>query len=96
MIPPTLLTKPLPPEKLNLMNDEEKRLYNIQKGKYDTYMRVCLKKAEKSEHPKDRKFTLAETGVLMSGKIHEEEEDEDFVEMNEINMMYMGRNETFK
>jgi hypothetical protein len=29
MIPPTLLTKPLPPEKLNLMNDEEKRLYNI-------------------------------------------------------------------
>ena len=27
LIPPTLLTKPLPPEKLNLLTDEEKRLY---------------------------------------------------------------------
>jgi hypothetical protein len=32
----------------------------------------------------------------MSGKIHEEEEEDEFVEMNEINMMYMGRDETFK
>lgn len=44
MIPPTLLTKPLAPEKLNLLTDEEKRLYTIQKGKYDTYMRILQKK----------------------------------------------------
>ena len=29
MIPATLLTKPLAPEKLNLLDDEEKRLYDI-------------------------------------------------------------------
>ena len=82
MIPPTLLTKPLPPEKLNLMNEEEKRLYNIQKGKYDTYLRVCQKKVEKGEHPKDRKFTLQETELVMNGKHHDDEEDEDILDIN--------------
>ena len=45
MIPPTLLKAPLAPEKTNMLNEEEKRLYNIQKGKYDTYLRVLQKKA---------------------------------------------------
>ena len=45
-IPPTLQTKPIPPEKLNLYAEEERRLYNIQKGKYDTYMRICQKKEQ--------------------------------------------------
>lgn len=43
------------------MNDEEKRMYMIQKGKYDTYTRICLKKAEKGEHPVDRHFKYEET-----------------------------------
>jgi hypothetical protein len=44
MIPATLLTQPLAPEKTNTLNEEEKRLYNIQKGKYDSYQRVLIKK----------------------------------------------------
>lgn len=78
LIPPTLLTKPLPPEKLNMLNDEEKRLYNIQKGKYDTYMRILAKKEEKGELPSEKKFTMQDVGLLLIGKHHEDEsEDED-------------------
>jgi hypothetical protein len=39
IIPPSLLSKPLPPEKVQLMTDEEKRQYNIQKAKYDGALR---------------------------------------------------------
>lgn len=35
-IPPNLLSKPLPQDKQLLLNDEERRLYNIQKTKFDT------------------------------------------------------------
>jgi hypothetical protein len=54
------LTKPLPPEKLNLLTDEEKRLYNIQKGKYDTYMRVLEKRKVTGDLPTQRVFKLSE------------------------------------
>lgn len=56
MIPRTLLTKPLPPEKLNQMLDDEKRLYTIQKGKYDTYMRILEKRKVQNDHPVDKRY----------------------------------------
>jgi len=58
LIPPTLLRKPLPPEKLNQLTEDEKRLYAMQKSKYDTYIRICTKKSENGEHPVNRKFTI--------------------------------------
>lgn len=84
MIPPTLLTKPLPPEKINLLSEEEKRLYTIQKGKYDTYLRILEKKKITRDHPLDRRFNLAEVDQLMIGKHHEEEEEdeEEVIELN--------------
>ncbi len=39
LIPPTLLQKPLPPEKISMLNDEEKRLYTIQKNKFESFQR---------------------------------------------------------
>jgi len=36
--------------------EEEKRLYQIQKGKYDTYMRILDKKKAQGEHPGERNF----------------------------------------
>lgn len=96
MIPSTLLIKPLPSEKLQVMSEEEKRLYNIQKGKYDTYMRILVKKEQQNEHPKDMRFTLAECPMLMVGAHHEEEEEEEHVETNEVPMNYLGREDTFK
>jgi hypothetical protein len=65
MIPPTLLTKPLPPDKLNLLSDEEKRLYYIQKSKYDTYMRILEKRRLTNEEPALRKFNLSEVEQLL-------------------------------
>lgn len=96
MIPPTLLTKPLAPEKLNLLNEDEKRLYTIQKGKYDTYLRILEKKKSQNEHPGDRRFKMEELAQLIVGKHHEEEveDEEEVVELNE--MKYMGRDETFE
>jgi len=97
MIPKTLLTKPLPPEKLNLMIEEEKRLYNIQKGKYDSYMRVITKKAENGEHPKYRKFDFSDVKNLMNGAHHEDDEEEElFNDQTDAHMMYMSRDETFR
>jgi len=96
MIPPTLLTAPLAPEKTNLLNEEEKRLYNIQKGKFDSYQRILQKKEQMGEHPRDRKFTLVESKMLMVGAHHEDDEEDEFLELNEVQMNYLGRDESFK
>jgi len=71
LIPDTLLQKPLAPEKVNLMSEEERRVYNIQKGKYDTYLKICKKKEQSGEHPKDRKLTLQDCPLLLIGGHHE-------------------------
>lgn len=71
------MTKPLAPEKLNMLNEEEKRLYNIQKGKYDTYMRILAKKEEKGELPCEKKFTMQDVGLLLIGKHHEDESEDE-------------------
>jgi hypothetical protein len=96
MIPPTLLTKPIPPEKLNNMLEDEKRLYNIQKGKYDTYMRICQKKESQGEHPRDRRFKLEDCAALMAGKHHEDDEEDDLIDNSETPMNYLGREDSFK
>jgi len=52
----TLLQRPLDPTIINKLMEEEKRLYQIQKGKYDTYMRILDKKKAQGEHPGERNF----------------------------------------
>ena len=69
------MTRPLAPEKINLLTEDEKRLYTIQKGKYDTYLRILEKKKVTNDHPADRLFKLSEVEQLMQGKHHEEDED---------------------
>ena len=96
MIPQTLLTKPLAPEKVKQLNEDEKRLYNIQKGKYDTHCRVTAKKIQGGENPVERKFKLTEIDTLINGKHHEEEEAEEEEAPGPEAMLYMGRNDTFR
>lgn len=62
---------------MNLLNDDEKRLYNIQKGKYDTYMRILAKKEQQGDLPSNKKFTLDDVKLLVVGKHHEDEEEDD-------------------
>lgn len=58
-------------------------------------MRICQKKQEKGYHPKDRRFTLAESKQLMVGG-HHDDDDDDFEVQEGVNMNYMGREESFK
>ena len=51
VIPQTLLQKPLAPDQIPRLNDEEKRQYNIQKGKYDMNMRLLEKKKLTNDLP---------------------------------------------
>lgn len=95
MIPPTLLTRPLAPEKINLMNDDEKRLYQIQKGKYDSYVRAMEKRSAQGENPANRIFTLKDIDKLMEGKHFDEIEEDEEVETAFHNQMYLGRTENF-
>ncbi len=97
MIPPTLLTKPLPPDKLNLLSDDEKRLYYIQKSKYDSYMRILEKRKATNEEPVKRVFNLSQIDQLLLGKHHEDEiDDDEETVQDDFNLKYLGRDETFK
>jgi len=57
------------------LTEEEKRLYQIQKGKYDTYLRILEKKRLTNDLPADRVFALNELDLLIQGKHHEEEDE---------------------
>lgn len=89
-IPPTLLTKPLPPEKLQILNEDEKRLYNIQRGKYDTYLRILAKKEQQGELPKDMRFSYNEAPMLLVGAHHDDEEEDEEANLQETPMNYMS------
>lgn len=95
LIPPTLLTKPLPPELINRLSEDEKRLYQIQKGKYDAYLRILEKKKQTHDHPTAKVFSLADSEKLMQGRHHEDDlqDDEDEEDLNQ--MKYLGRDEFF-
>lgn len=95
MIPPTLLNKPLAPEKINLLNEEEKRLYTIQKGKYDTYLRILEKKRVQQDHPVDKRFEYNQVQMLLEGKHHEEDEADDEENLENNDMKYLSRDENF-
>jgi len=92
-----LLVEPLPPEKLNQMGEEEKRLYQIQRGKYDTYKRICQKKEDQGEHPKERRFQMHECNMLLKGLHHEDDDEDEQINIgHEIDTQYLGRDEPLK
>jgi len=74
LIPPNLLSKPLPADKQALLNDEERRLYNIQKTKYDG----AHKKIKKMPiPPEDRRYDIAEALLMLGGTFHDIEDGEE-------------------
>lgn len=70
-------------------------MYTIQKGKYDTYMRILAKKELQGELPRDKRFTLSEVDIVIAGKHHEEEGDDEEEEEELNQQVYLGREETF-
>lgn len=68
------MSKPLPLDKQLLLNDEERRHYNIQKTKYD----AAQKKIKKMPiPPEDRRFDLGEARLMIGGTFHDEEGGEE-------------------
>ena len=90
-----MLRAPLAPDTLNLLNDEEKRLYTIQKGKYDGYLRILEKKKHTGDLPQNKKFTLKDALLIMEGK-HHEEDDPDESDNDHQDMCYFSREENFR
>ena len=75
LIPPNLLSKPLPVETQKLLNDEERRLYNIQKTKFDG----AQKKIKKMPiHPEERRYDIEEARLMLGGTFHDVEDGEEY------------------
>ena len=73
-LPPTLLSEPLKPHQIFGLNRKEKRLYTLQRNKYEQVKKMI---AKKKEHPKDTTFTLEQARELIKGNYHEDEEEEE-------------------
>lgn len=58
-------------------------------------MRILDKKALTNEHPNSRIFKWLEVDMLLNGKHHEEEEIDDDDEIEQVEMNYLTRSETF-
>lgn len=72
-LPPTLLTEPLNPNKAARLRDKDKKLYNLQKSKYEVTMKGISKKLI---HPSKQEFTLKDAKTLISGHYFVDEEDQ--------------------
>lgn len=49
-----------------------------------------------NELPVDRKFKLTDTELLLNGSHHDDDDEVDLMHEHEINMQYLGRDDTFK
>ena len=96
LIPPNLLSKPLPAATFLLLNDEEKRSYNIQKNKHEASLK---KVGNMPTHPTIRRFTIEEAQKMAEGTFHNVDgEDETIIDPVQIKlnlMKYLGRNDYF-
>ena len=73
-MPATLLNHPLNPSKVIRLSKKDKKLYNLQKSKYEVTMKAWSKKPI---HPSKHLFNLEEARLLIDGKYHADEEEPD-------------------
>ena len=71
-IPQTLLKEPLEPNEVTRMSVRDKKLYNLQKGKYEVFAKMIAKQAI---HPKFVKFNYEEAQQLVEGTYYTEEDE---------------------
>ena len=73
-LPNCLLSAPLRPDIASLLNERERRKYNIQKVKYETAQRAMAKQAIP---PQDKVFNESEVASMVAGTYWSDSEDED-------------------
>ena len=76
-LPATLASEPIDPKKVPFLSFKERRLYNLQKGKYEQQIKVNSKRPV---HPRDQVHDLDDARSLIKGTYHiQDEEDEDVI-----------------
>ena len=66
-LPETLLREPLDQKKVVRLSKKEKRLYNVQKTKYEAIQKMNAKRAD---HPKDTTYSIEDAKKLIEGNFH--------------------------
>ena len=74
IMPPTLLNHPLNPSKVIRLSKKDKKLYNLQKSKYEVTIKAWSKKPI---HPSKHLFNLEEARLLIDGKYHADDDEPD-------------------
>ena len=88
-LPKCLLSKPLGPEKVELLSEEEKRTYNFQKNKFEAMQQKIKKMTRK---PAETIITLEDARKLIQGNYHEDEDERmDDVGINEAHTNFLNR-----
>jgi hypothetical protein len=67
LLPVTLLSAPLDEKKVVKLNKKEKRMYTMQKSKWEQVIKINSKKYQ---HPSETKFTLEDARQLIRGIYH--------------------------
>ena len=72
-LPPTLLNEPLQPNQVARLIQRDKKLYNLQKGKFE----MVTKMTSKQEiAPKNIKFSMKEARTLFKGEYYVDENEQ--------------------
>ena len=77
-LPETLQSEPLDSKLVPRLSKKERRMYNIQKGRYEQTIKTNQKK---QEHPREFKPTLEDARNFMKGEDHKDEEEEEVTEL---------------
>jgi len=101
LLPVALLSEPLSHEKQALLGEEEKKKYNLQKGKHEATKKAIKKK---HPHPRNERFDLNQAKKLFEGTYHNQDDDDsdeepELIENKGPNLnnvtMYAHRDEDF-
>ena len=77
-LPPTLLCEPLKPKFMSCLRDKDKKLYKIQKERYEIAQKSNNKR---NVHPSLHKFNLEEAKQLIDGEFFSDDEEDFYSNM---------------
>ena len=77
-LPPTLLCEPIKPKFMSCLREKDKKLYKIQKERYEIAQKSNNKK---NVHPSLHKFNLEEARQLIDGEYYSDDEEDFYANM---------------
>lgn len=77
-LPDTLQSEPLDPKKVPFLSLKQRRMYNIQKMKYEQQLKT---NAKRQVHPSKQVFDIETAQQLVKGTYHKDEDEDEQVEL---------------